>query len=70
MGLKPCGQLTGPLMSYLCLKFGRPAVTTLGFSLIWLSMQLIGPTRWLYLPHSLTLVLVGMFILGMGGSAI
>ena len=32
-------MLTSPLMAKLCLKFGRPAVTTLGFSLIWFSIS-------------------------------
>ena len=63
-------MLTSPLMAKLCLKFGRPAVTTLGFTLIWLSMQFTGPTRWLHLPHSIGLVLTGLFLLGVAGAAI
>jgi MFS family permease len=62
--------LSGPFFGKLCKKFGRPAITTLGFSLMWLAQNFIGPTSYLHIPSGLWSNLVGFVFLGMGVIAV
>jgi MFS family permease len=58
--------ISGPFFGKACKKFGRPAITTLGFLLMWLAQNFIGPTSYLHLPSALWTNLFGFVLLGMG----
>jgi MFS family permease len=64
------GGISAPFMGKLCAKIGRPAVTTLGFSIEWVAINFSGPTRWLHLPNELWSSLIGLTLLGVGVAAV
>jgi MFS family permease len=62
--------IAGPFFGKACKKIGRPAITTLGFLLMWLAINFIGPTSYMHLPSALWTNLVGFALLGMGVIAV
>lgn len=64
------GGIAAPLMGKLCAKIGRPAVTTLGFAIEFVAINITGPTAWFGIPASLGGTFVGLCLLGIGVAAV
>lgn len=64
------GGVSAPFMGKLCAKIGRPAVTTLGFTIEWFAINFTGPTRYLHFPDNLGTAMTGLTLLGIGVAAV
>lgn len=64
------GGISAPFMGKLCAKIGRPAVTTLGFTIEWFAINFTGPTRYLHFPNNIGIAMTGLTLLGVGVAAV